>query len=128
MKMCRDQCGFGFFTFLYYAIIIAVVGYVAVLLVPVYLENRAVQESFASIPRMNLVNKDDSLAAKKTNIINYLAENFRMNNVVHVPIEEIKITEGNQGTDISISYTVQKHLIANIDLVLNFDNQVTVAT
>ncbi len=128
MKMYRHQLGFGFFTFLYYAIIIAVVGYLAVLLVPVYLENRAVQESFASIPRMNLVNKDEPLATKKTNITNYLAESFRMNNVVHVPIEEIKITESNQGTDISVSYTVQKHVIANIDLILNFDNQVNVTT
>lgn len=122
----RQQRGLGFFSLIYNLAVVAIIAYVAILLGPVYFENHAVKESMQSIERINVVSANDPVSAAQTKIRNYLAEGFRMNNVVHVPLENIKVVRGTQGFDVSIAYTVQKHVISNVDFLLDFDNQVTV--
>lgn len=127
MKSYQRQMGVGFFSLIYNVAIIAIVAYIAILLGPAYLENHAVKESMNSIGSMNVISATDPVETAKTKIRNYLAESFRMNNVVHVPLENIEVTRSNQGVDVSVAYTVQKHVVSNVDFLLAFDNQVTVS-
>lgn len=126
MNYSHKQQGFGFFSFMYHAAIIAMVAYLIVLLAPIYLEHRAVKEAMDSIGPMNVVSVTDSLPTAKANIANYLAENFRMNNVVHVSLEHMDVSRNSNGLQVHIVYHVQKQVFANLDLVVNFDNQVAV--
>lgn len=123
---CQQQRGVGFFSLIYNIAIIAILAYLAILLGPAYLENHAVKEAMNSIGSMNIISSDDPIETANTKVRNYLAESFRMNNVVHVPLESIQVSRGTQGIDVSVAYTVQKHAVTNVDFLLDFSHQVTV--
>lgn len=126
MLNIQKQEGFGFFSVIYNTSILAMIAYIVILLAPVYLEDRAVKEAMNNIGPMSIVKPSDSLRVAETNIRNYLAENFRMNNVVHVPLEHIEVNRNTNGFQVSIAYHIQKPVLGNVDFLVNFNNQVTV--
>ena len=75
---------------------------------------------------MNVVESGESLPSTQTKISNYMAEAFRMNNVTHVPLENVKVTSSGKGFEVNVAYDVQVHYIANVDAHLEFENEVFV--
>ena len=125
MKVYRQK-GIGFVALVYNLMILGIVLYFVFLLGPIYLENHAVKDAMKSVSSMGIVKHSDSLLSAKGKIRNYLAENFLRNSITDVPLENIKLKSTAKGFTLSLNYDVQIHFISNIDMVINFKDQVVV--
>lgn len=123
MKLSNQQVGAGFISLIYNLAVVAIIAYVLFLLGPIYLENHAVKEAMKGLDTMKVVGRGDSLITAKNKIRNFMAESFRMNNVVHVPLENVSVTRSGSGFEVNARYEVQVHFLYNVDFNVDFDDQ-----
>ncbi len=126
MKSLTKQQGMGFFGLIYHLIVIGAITYTFFLLGPIYLENKAVKDSMAGINKSQLIKRDDTIITAKRKIRNYLADAFRRNNVVSVPLENIVMVPAEGGYQLTIKYDVSVNAVANVDFLVSFDDVVAV--
>jgi len=103
----RGVSGSGFIA------IIAVIGLSVMILLklfPVYMEH---------------FNVSTSLESNKRAIKTLLQRRFSINNVENVNQEHIEIKKTKTEMTISIIYEVRKPLVGNIDMIIHFNDQIT---
>ena len=97
MKLMDKQRGVGTFGFIILVAVFAFVLYLAWKITPVYFENYALQKSLKSIQSKNLVSGNATTGQNTNKIRNYLAKDFRINNIYNVPLESIRIRKYQKG-------------------------------
>ncbi|MBL1261191.1 MAG: DUF4845 domain-containing protein [Thiotrichaceae bacterium] len=113
----RGVSGSGFIA------IIAVIGLSVMILLklfPVYMEHFNVSTSLES-----LSNEEDIKELNKRAIKTLLQRRFSINNVENVNQEHIEIKKTKTEMTISIIYEVRKPLVGNIDMIIHFNDQIT---
>lgn len=99
-----------------------VFGLTAFKLVPVYINNHAVNTIAKQV-----VSDVDLKARPKREVINQIRTRFRDNNLSHLdPQEVVKVARDNDGNlIIDVKYEERRKLMYNIELVAGFDEQFT---
>lgn len=104
-----------------YIILIALVGFVvaiALKLIPIYIEHYYVTHSLELLVEEAETIPDDEVRSR-------LLKNFSINDVDDVDRHDIKLRRLDSGAlEVSVTYDVQRQLIANIDVLIHFSNSV----
>lgn len=109
-------------TFISWLVIIVVAGFlvmVGIKITPVYLEHFAVKKSLESL-------KSEPLISRKpvTEIRKMLMRRLDMNNIRFLGKDDIKISRASGVTKINIAYEERKPIVANMALVMTFDDSI----
>lgn len=84
---------------------------------PLYLDNSFVKASLDSMAGA------DVHAMTNKQIRRKISDFFNVNNVRDVPVSEIEITRDKTQTTINIDYEKRVNFMANVDVVVSFNNQ-----
>jgi hypothetical protein len=114
------QAGITVIGFLILATLFGVVGLAAMKLVPMYLQNMRLSAVLEDV--QTELNGQGSSPA---NILNELYKRFSVEGV-NLPRENVKITQGKNGYLVRIQYENRATYVANIWLLLSFDEQVEI--
>lgn len=124
--MYKKQQGMGFFGFIFTVFVLVFFAFIAWQIAPIYFDNKKVQSVLDSIPSHNLVTEKDTIPDATNNVRNYMAKIFRVDNVTDVPLENIKLTREGNKIEVSVAYEVRRTIIANVDVIVSFDDKVQV--
>lgn len=119
MKSLQKQQGL---TFISWLVILVVAGFfvmVGIKITPVYLEHFAVRKSVESL-------RDEPFISRKSlpQIRKMLMRRLDMNNIRNLGKDQIHIVRTGGITKINIKYEERKPIVANISLVMTFDDTV----
>jgi hypothetical protein len=84
-------------------------------MVPAYMMFLQVRSSMAS-----LHTKEDIVNAGPRKISTALSSQLYINNVRTVPQDSFSFEKTKSGWDLTVNYDVQKHIVANVDVVMHF--------
>jgi hypothetical protein len=118
MRQKRYQEGISLLGTLMLAAIVAFFAYVAVKLVPIYVENYGVSSSLKSLAQEDL--KGVSAGEIRANLLKRL----QINNVQSVKPDEIKISSEGGYRIVTVDYEVRTHFYQNLYVVVAFNNRV----
>jgi hypothetical protein len=90
-------------------------------LLPSYLENFKVRSHLE-----NLKESSETLKMTDQQIINTLFRRFQIDDIENVKEEDVLIEEVTGGIKVTIAYEVRKHVMANVDVVMNFNESVEI--
>ncbi len=117
----RRQQGIGFVKLVLLAVIIVFVAVIGVKLVPYYLEFYTVYNL------MQGLKAEGGWSTKsKEEIFSTVNKRLDINAVTSVDAKQFKYKKLDRGFRLSVEYQVQKHLVGNVDALLNFKHQVEV--
>jgi hypothetical protein len=86
---------------------------------PIYVEHRGV------VAGLNALNRDPDWAGMpKEGIVKSLQKRWEVNDVNHVNGSHVKIEKYEDGVDVEVAYEVREHLLANVDVVLSFQDSI----
>lgn len=99
--------------------------YIAMCLIPLYLENYSVKSSLES------VQSDPAIFSPTTIDVRYaikegLRKRLMINNVKRVQVKDVTIDGTPEGYKVTVAYDAQTHLIANIDVVIHFNDSILI--
>ena len=112
--MNSKQRGITLIGFLFVLAAALFVAYIAMKLVPIYLNHYSVVSSMKS-----LAEEPNSASMSEGRIRNLLAKRFNMSYVKHITPRDIKIVRSS-GIEIVAEYEVREDLIGNLDAVVTF--------
>jgi len=121
MKGLQTQKGISLVFALLLTIVIAFVFLFTLRLAPIYMENFSVKTAMNS-----LVDEPRTQTMNKMELLTILIKRLSINHVRNVTMNNIKIKRVREGNRITVSYKVQKPLIANVDFIVTFNNDVVV--
>lgn len=114
MKAWSTQRGLSLMGFIFVLIIVLFVTYIGIKLVPIYLNHMSV------VSELKAVAGEPGSANKPPNTIRReLLTRLDVSYVDHVRPEHVSVERGD-GVDLIVSYEVEEHLIANIDVIVRF--------
>ena len=119
--MRRGQQGLTLIGFMMVLILAGCVAYLAMRIVPMYLEYMQVvkaMEGVAQEPGIETMDPD--------RIHNLLGRRFNIGYVETVDARDIKILRDNNGMRLSVEYDVRKPVVSNIDVIAHFQKIVNV--
>jgi hypothetical protein len=117
--MIRRQRGVTFIGWLFLLIPVAIVGYLAIRLVPVYLNYMRVAHSIEqTVTEM----KTDDVAALTPNLIRAtLGKHFDIESIEFPDVKDVSITRDGTGWTIEAKYQDAAPVFENITLTVDFD-------
>lgn len=119
MSYFYKKKGFGLFQFI---ITIACAGVMVVLLTriaPVYFNDYVIQKVLSNTDKNFGINR---LTSEKTKV--QIIKVLSLNAIDYLQEKDINVTEVPKGLHVSIQYEVRKKLIANMDVIMTFHNEV----
>ena len=120
MRMFREQTGLTAIATIAIIILVGCIAFLALKLIPVYLEY------FNVVSSVNSLAEDPDIARKsKAEVLELLRRRFEINDVHRVPPEGIKFTRADGVTTILVQYEARVPIVGNIDVVASFDKQAT---
>jgi len=119
MMMVKNQRGMTMWSLLFVLGVIALIVFLVLKLLPVYLADLKVRSALDSVARQN-----DSGSMSKGEIIEGLAKRFDIDNVEHVDLsKDLTITARGRVRVIRIKYEAVVPMVANVSALLDFDHQ-----
>ena len=119
--MRRGQQGLTLIGFMMVLIVAGCVAYLAMRVVPMYLEYYQVvkaMEGAAQEPGIESMDPD--------RIHNLLGRRFNIGYVETIDSKDVKIIRDTNGTRLTVAYDVRKPVVSNIDLIAHFEKTVNV--
>ncbi len=117
--MVKNQRGMTMWSLLFVLGVIALIVFLVLKLLPVYLADLKVRSALDSVARQN-----DSGSMSKGEIIEGLAKRFDIDNVEHVDLsKDLTITARGRVRVIRIKYEAVVPMVANVSALLDFDHQ-----
>jgi hypothetical protein len=115
IKRQRGMTGLGWLTVLF------LIGFFALLtfkLVPIYLENNSVKSVIHSL-------EDEPMITKKSKgeILGMIMTRLRTNGIRDLKHDSVKISNSDGVLTVNITYSVQKNMIGNVDVIVSFDER-----
>ena len=126
MKLNHHQRGMGFISMILSIFAIVVIVSAGFLLGPIYFEHHTVKGILDKMPTRGVIkaHSTSTQALKATRM--YFQNNFRVQNIRNVPIEQITVTRYTQGYEVHIRYEVRRPAFYNVDVVVSFDDKLKV--
>jgi len=120
--MFKNQTGFTFFGLLVVLSILGMIALSVLKVFPVYMEHMSVAKSLESL-------ENDPKIGRLTvgGIRSLLMKKFDMNAITSVKGGDVKIKRSMSEVQVSVAYEVRKDYFGNIDLVLSFHDEFSVA-
>jgi Domain of unknown function (DUF4845) len=126
----HKQKGMTSFGTLFTVIIVVMLGILVMRIVPVYIENYMLGSSIRSLQDIPANDFAEDLSSNIEILKSKLLNRVNMNGLDPAILDKIKITPKDARIfQISVKYTVVKHLVYNINLLFDFDElrEVTIA-
>ncbi|MCP3665944.1 MAG: DUF4845 domain-containing protein [Gammaproteobacteria bacterium] len=103
-------------------VILGLIAFFALLtlkIVPVYLEHYSIKSVVTSL-------KDEQFISKKSkkDISTMILTRVRINGVYDMDPDSITIKKNGGTTNVDVTYSVQKNIIGNVDVLISFSDQV----
>jgi len=93
-------------------------------MIPAYMDNNTVATILKNV-KENLDSKDSSTISFEE-VRSEISRNFQVNMVSSEIEQYLLISREQDGLEISVNYEVRKNLMANVDVVMRFDNMVKI--
>ncbi|MCU7935104.1 MAG: DUF4845 domain-containing protein [Candidatus Thiodiazotropha sp. (ex Dulcina madagascariensis)] len=119
MYAIRKQRGLTFISWLVILIVAGFLAMVGIKITPVYLDHFAVKTTLESV-------KQEPFAARKSvrELRSMIMKRLDINSISHVKKDHISIKRASGDTTINIAYEVRRPIVANISLVMTFNETV----
>jgi hypothetical protein len=117
--MFRRQRGVTFIGWLFLLIPVAIVGYMAIRLVPIYLNFMHVSQSIAQTATE--FKGEEASGVNEKSIRSTLSKHFDVNYISFPDVKDISITRDGSGWNIEAKYEDVAPLFTNISVVVDFD-------
>ncbi|HHH38810.1 MAG TPA: DUF4845 domain-containing protein [Sedimenticola sp.] len=103
-------------------VVLALIGFfslLAIKLVPVYLENYSVRTVLASLKEEPLITNKSVREIKRI-----VERRLKVNGVYDVKSKGLKVRRNSGVTRVEMTYSVRKHMMGNVDVLVSFSEQV----
>jgi hypothetical protein len=117
--MFRRQRGVTFIGWLFLLIPLAIVGYVAIRLLPIYLNYMRVAHSMDQTSTEMKI--DESAALTPVSIRANLARHFDINSVTFPTVNDVTVTRDGAGWTLEAKFEDTAPIFANLSVVVDFD-------
>jgi hypothetical protein len=118
MRILRQQTGLTPLATIAILVLVGFVVYLALKVVPLYLEY------FNVVSSVNSLDQDPDLSQKSTAAVrDLLARRFDINDVKRVTAKDAQITRSGGKTIVVVAYEARVSIIGNIDLIASFKKQ-----
>ena len=115
MRILRQQAGMTPVATFGVVVLVAFIAFLALKLVPVYLEY------FSVVSSVNSLEEDPELGQKsRATIQDLLKRRFEINDVKRVKPENVTITRVDNKTVVDVKYEARVTILGNIDLIASF--------
>jgi len=114
-RRLRSQRGASFGIVMIVITLVVFFGNLAVNMVPAYMNFMQVRSSMAS-----LHTKHDVVDGGPRKIASAISSQLYINNVRSVPMDSFDFEKTKTGWDLTVNYDVQKHILANVDVIMHF--------
>ena len=114
------QQGISLIGFLIVGVIIIFIGFVAIKIAPIYIENYSVKSVLQSL------NKDDTGVKTVIGLRKLIDKRLYINDVRRVKIKNVRIYHVKQGYRVDVKYDVTVPMMANLSLIIKFNDHVVV--
>jgi hypothetical protein len=111
----RLQRGASFGIVMIVITLVVFFGNLAVNMAPAYMNFLQVRSSMASLHA-----KHDVIAGGPQKIASALSSQLYINDVRSVPMDRFDFEKTKNGWDLTVDYDVQKHIVANVDVIMHF--------
>jgi hypothetical protein len=127
MKLLQKQKGASFLGLIILIVGFGIIAYLAWAIVPVYMQYSKVVDAMNSLQNNKVFSSADSTSQVQKSIQLFLAKAFRVSDITEVPLTAVLVNRIDRSNiTVQISYEVKTPLVANVSLLFNFYNQVTV--
>lgn len=119
-KLKTKQAGVSFISLLF---LVGVAGFFVMIglkIVPSYIEHYSIKKVLLSLENDGMIKKKSPAEIRQL-----IKKRLKINSVYDFDPKNIKISKKQSGTEVRISYEVREDVAGNIDVVLSFDDQVT---
>jgi hypothetical protein len=117
----HSQAGISALGFLILALLVGVVGFAVIKVTPIYIKNMRMDTILED------VQKELNGSAPTPQTIRYaLARRFSIDDVRHLNIDALKITQTKNGYTLHVQYDDRASYIANMYLLVAYDRQVEI--
>lgn len=116
----KKQQGMSFISIL---VIIAVAGFfimIGLKIIPSYIQHYSIKKVLLSLEHEHGMDKKSPAEIRKL-----LTRRFKINNVYDFDKKNIRFTKKKDGMEVRIAYEVREDILGNVDIVLTFDDHVT---
>lgn len=116
----RKQTGISFISLL---VLIGAAGFFVMIglkLVPSYIEHYSIKKVLLSLENDSLINKKSPAEIRKL-----IQKRLKINSVYDFNPKNISFSKKQRGLEVRIAYEVREKVVGNVDMVLSFDDQVT---
>jgi Domain of unknown function (DUF4845) len=117
--MIRRQRGVTFIGWLFLLIPVALLGYVAIRLVPIYLNFMHVAQSITQT--VAEFKTEEATSVNPAAIRSALGKHFDINYISFPDVKDVTVTRDGSGWTIEAKYEDMAPLFANISLIVDFD-------
>lgn len=124
MKSLQQQRGVGITGFALISIVVCFALLFAFKLIPAYLEHLSVSQSMSGLKNEENLPVDSTEA--KIAIRKALQRRFDINDVRQIKARQVQIISTREGFDVVADYEVTVKIFADIDIVLHFNDQVSI--
>lgn len=119
-RRVKPQRGASFGIVLIVIVLVVFFGNLAVNMLPEYLNFMQVRASMAAVH-----SKEDVLAGGPRKILTAISSQLYINNVRSVSTDSFTFEKTKDGLVVTVNYDVQKHIFANVDVLMHFVNSET---
>ena len=116
----HSQAGITALGFLILAILVGVIGFAVMKVTPMYIKNMRMSTIMEDVQR-----DLSGQAATPQSIRNELSRRFSVEDI-NLDIDAMKITQSNRGYTLHVKYDERASYIANVYLLVAYDNQVEI--
>lgn len=119
MRTLKNQRGMTMWSLLFVLSMIALVVFLVLKLLPVYLADMKVRSALDSVTRQS-----DAGSMSKGELIEGLAKRFDIDNIEHVDLgKDLTITARGRNRAIRIKYEAVVPMVGNVSALMEFDHQ-----
>ena len=120
MRSRQSQLGLTFVAWFLVLLIIGSIASVIVRMAPHYMQFRTIVSVIERVSR-----DEDITSMTKTQLVRTLRKRFEINNVRGFDFRNhLKLVRARDLMTVTVAYEVREHLVANVDVVLNFEQSI----
>ena len=124
MNAIQKQKGMTFWGVAFLLLVIGFSSLLVMRLFPVYFEHYSVKTALKSVQEK--YKKESDMPLTRANIRRSLSRMFLMSSVKRVTMNDIKVSIKNGQYTVNVAYQAKTPLIANIDVLIGFDDTVVI--
>lgn len=127
MRIGQHEAGLGVTGWLGSMALIVIVLLLTIKIAPLYIENHTVKSIIQTIAKEVPPSSEISMQEYQRTITSKFEKNLQVNAITNVTVDNLIITQENQGVVLELKYDVKRPLVGNMELVIHFDDQVVVS-